>query len=127
MSVPSTTTTVLNGIRLRCPKCGIGKLFKSYLKQNDVCAHCGENFQRYRADDGPAWLTILLTGHIVVPLLVYLVSHDVMSYGAEIALMFSLTTALVFGLLPISKGAFIAVLWLIAHREKLRTAEIKTL
>jgi uncharacterized protein (DUF983 family) len=102
---------------LRCPKCGIGKLFKSYLKQNDNCPHCGESFKQYRADDGPAWLTILVTGHIVVPLLVVLVRNDVMPYWAEVTLMFSLTTALVLGLLPSAKGAFISVLWLIATRR----------
>lgn len=113
-----TARTVIRGLSLRCPKCGVGKLFKSYLKQNDFCPHCGESFKQYRADDGPAWLTILLTGHIVVPLLVYLVSHDIMPYWAQIMLMFSLTIALVLGLLPSSKGAFISVLWLIAMRHK---------
>jgi uncharacterized protein (DUF983 family) len=115
---PTVVQTVLRGVMLRCPKCGIGKLFKSYLKQNDFCAHCGESYQQYRADDGPAWLTILLTGHLTVPLLVYFVRNDVMPYWAEVTLMFTMTTALVLGLLPSSKGAFISVLWLIAQRHK---------
>jgi uncharacterized protein (DUF983 family) len=111
-NTPTTAQSVFYGLTLRCPKCGKGKLFKSYLKQNDFCPECGESYRQYRADDGPAWLTILLTGHIVVPLLVYLVKNDVMPYWAEIILMFSLTTALVLGLLPSAKGAFISVLWL---------------
>ncbi len=110
--------TLLNGIKLRCPKCGVGKLFQSYLKQNDMCVHCGESLKQYRADDGPAWLTILLTGHITVPLLVYLVRNEVMPPWAELILMFSLTTALVLAMLPSSKGAFIAVLWFIAQSHK---------
>jgi uncharacterized protein (DUF983 family) len=111
------------GLTLYCPKCGIGKLFKGYLKQNDHCPHCGESFTQYRADDGPAWLTILVTGHIVVPLLVFLVHNDVMPYWAEIVFMFSLTTALVLGLLPSAKGAFISVLWIIAQQKKTATNE----
>lgn len=113
---PTTTQAVMHGIVLRCPQCGQGKLFKSYLKQNVACAHCHQDLQQFRADDGPAWLTILLTGHIVVPLLVYIVSHDIMPYWAQIVLMFSLTTLLVFGLLPSCKGAFIAVLWKLSKK-----------
>src|ERR1019366_631292 len=51
----------------RCPACGRGKFFKSYLRQVDKCADCGEEFGRIHADDGPAWLTIILVGHMVVP------------------------------------------------------------
>jgi hypothetical protein len=56
----------------RCPRCGHGKLFNSYLKQVDHCAACTEQLGHIRADDGPAWLTILLTGHILVPLILAL-------------------------------------------------------
>lgn len=116
----SVARSVFNGLKLRCPKCGVGKLFKSYLKPNDFCAQCGESYKQYRADDGPAWLTILLTGHIMVPLLVYLVRNDVMPYWVEVVLMFSMTTALVLGLLPSCKGAFIAALWLTSRKRTAR-------
>ncbi len=44
----------------RCPQCGMGKLYKSYLKQVDACSACGEELGSIRADDGPAWVTILI-------------------------------------------------------------------
>ncbi|NRP13564.1 hypothetical protein XMM379_001755 [Aliiroseovarius sp. xm-m-379] len=56
---------VAKGLRLRCPKCGKGKLLHSYLKVNDQCAECGEELFHQRADDGPAYLTILIVGHIL--------------------------------------------------------------
>jgi uncharacterized protein (DUF983 family) len=28
---------------------------------------CGEHFGKIHADDGPAWLTIIIVGHLVVP------------------------------------------------------------
>ncbi|EKF43910.1 hypothetical protein NA8A_03840 [Nitratireductor indicus C115] len=50
----------------RCPHCGEGKLFRSYLKVEDRCAVCGEELHHHRADDLPAYLVIFIVGHIVV-------------------------------------------------------------
>ena len=44
-----------------------GDLFKSYLKQVEACPACGEAWSEVRADDGPAWLTILIVGHLLAP------------------------------------------------------------
>ena len=56
---------MLDGFRLRCPNCQGGKLFTGYLKPVDQCAYCGEDFKPQRADDGPAYIVILLVGHII--------------------------------------------------------------
>ncbi|WP_240336652.1 DUF983 domain-containing protein [Tropicibacter sp. Alg240-R139] len=56
---------VFNGLRLRCPKCGQGKLLHSYVKVNDHCSECQQPFHYQRADDGPAYLTILIVGHLM--------------------------------------------------------------
>ena len=53
----------------RCPCCGKGKLFRAYLKQVDACSACGERFADIRADDGAPWLTLILVGHIFIPLM----------------------------------------------------------
>jgi len=57
------------GFARRCPKCGRGRLLKGYLKVVDHCAECGEDFRPQRADDGPAWLTMLIVGHLMAPAL----------------------------------------------------------
>lgn len=33
-------------LRLRCPFCGIGKLFRSWLGMHAACPHCGQRFER---------------------------------------------------------------------------------
>lgn len=33
-------------LRLRCPVCGSGKLFRGFLKMNERCSHCGTRFER---------------------------------------------------------------------------------
>jgi uncharacterized protein (DUF983 family) len=64
--------SMLRGLRGRCPNCGEGKLFYRYLKVEPVCQTCGHDLDRYPSDDGPAYFTILITGHlVVVPLLLF--------------------------------------------------------
>jgi uncharacterized protein (DUF983 family) len=58
--------SVFRGLGGHCPACGKGRLFWKYLKINGRCEACDQDLARYPADDGPAYLTILLTGHLVV-------------------------------------------------------------
>ncbi|HEY0900770.1 MAG TPA: DUF983 domain-containing protein [Micavibrio sp.] len=95
----------------RCPQCGHGKLFKSYLKQVESCATCGEAYGHIRADDGPAWLTILLVGHIVVPLLVEVERDSTWPMWVPMLLWPTLALVLSLVLLPLAKGLFITMLW----------------
>ena len=102
------------GIQGRCPNCGKGDLFKTYLKQNGVCSICSEDLSKLRADDGPAWLTILLTGHIMAPLLIYFSINEILPQWVTSALLIFIALALVFIILPRAKGLFIASIWLTA-------------
>jgi uncharacterized protein (DUF983 family) len=43
---PSATTLLGRGMRLRCPACGHGKLFRSRLSMHDSCQICGRKFKR---------------------------------------------------------------------------------
>jgi uncharacterized protein (DUF983 family) len=111
---PDTLTAMLRGFRRACPQCGRGRLFKpgwrNVLKLADACPHCGEQFEGIRADDAPAYFTILVVGHIVVPLMLVAEQHD-MSTPLAIALFLPLTLALTAILLPTIKGAIAALMW----------------
>jgi uncharacterized protein (DUF983 family) len=70
-SVP-VLPSVWRGLRGRCPSCGVGRLFYRYLKISPVCPACDHDLDQYPSDDGPAYFTILLVGHVVVlPLLLF--------------------------------------------------------
>src|SRR6201990_1000625 len=56
------------GFRGRCPRCGEGKLFRAFLKTADNCSVCGLDFTPHRADDLPAYLVIVIVGHLLVPI-----------------------------------------------------------
>jgi uncharacterized protein (DUF983 family) len=112
----ATAKTLWRGARLKCPCCGEGALFRSYLTRADACPACGESFEGLDADDGPAWLTIGLVAHIVVPLLIYLERGELMPYWREAGILIFVTIVSALFFLPISKGFFVAALWLI-HRK----------
>lgn len=65
----ATYPALLKGWRKKCPKCGQGALLDGYLKVRPACDVCGEQLYHHRADDGPAYLTILIVGHIAMPML----------------------------------------------------------
>jgi uncharacterized protein (DUF983 family) len=109
-------STVLRGLRGRCPRCGVGALFGRYLKPVATCANCGEAFDHIRADDFPPWLTIICVGHILVPLV--LVSNRLgLSTTLELALWLPTALVLVLLLLPRFKGAIIGLMWSLAQGE----------
>lgn len=53
------------GFRQKCPNCGEHHLFDGYLKVADECPACAEVLSHHRADDGPAYLTILIVAHLL--------------------------------------------------------------
>ncbi|MEL6522971.1 MAG: DUF983 domain-containing protein [Pseudomonadota bacterium] len=65
----SVRLSLLRGWQRRCPNCGSGPLMRGYLKVRKECPVCGEALHHHRADDGPAYLTILVVGHLMAPFL----------------------------------------------------------
>jgi uncharacterized protein (DUF983 family) len=108
---PKLSRALLRGFSKKCPACGKGGLFRAYLKRRDACPSCGENLIGLDADDGPAWLTMTLVAHFIVPLLFLLETKAELSYPLEAAILAFATVALVLVILPFAKGLFIANLW----------------
>lgn len=95
----------------RCPCCGNGPLFNGYLKVRDSCAVCNQDFTPQRADDGPAYLTILIVGHLMAPLLMFVFVRFRPEPITMITLFSVFTVALSLFLLPRLKGAMIGLQW----------------
>lgn len=106
-----TKTALLKGWRRKCPNCGKGALLHSYLKVNSCCSECGQDLTHARADDGPAYLTILVVGHIMAPLM-----HIYYAQLRPEPLMMSLVFCIgclvsSLYLLPRMKGVVVAYQW----------------
>jgi uncharacterized protein (DUF983 family) len=100
------------GLTKRCPNCGKGKLFRAYLKVNDTCPNCGEELFHHRADDAPPYFTILIVGHVVgASMLLVEETAPTLPIWLHILVWPSLTLLLCLTLLPIVKGALVALQW----------------
>lgn len=119
--------SVARGLKGHCPACGQGALFRRYLKVSPVCEACGKDLARYPADDGPAYLTILLVGHLIVaPLLFFPIVWESSWMISLPAIMIPLTV-LTLLLLPRVKGGWIGMMYAlgVSHDDaKLHTADV---
>ncbi|MEZ5995077.1 MAG: DUF983 domain-containing protein [Hyphomonadaceae bacterium] len=108
-------------MRLRCPQCGQGAVFESYLKFRDACSACGANFKAADAGDGPAVFVILVAGAIVAPLLIILQAGLRLPDWLALGLTLLAAVALCLALLPPFKSVLFALQW--KHRAREATHE----
>ena len=99
------------GFRGRCPRCGEGKLFRAFLKTADNCAVCGLDFTPHRADDLPAYLVIVIVGHIVVPLALSIETNYAPPVALQLAIYLPVTLIASLALLQPVKGAVVGLQW----------------
>ena len=110
--------SMLRGLKGRCPACGEGKLFSRYLKVQPTCSHCELNLAKYPADDGPAYVTILLTGHLIVaPLLLFPIVWEADARWSAPIILGSMT-ALILALLPRVKGGWIGLMYALGVNDR---------
>ncbi|MFE3837116.1 DUF983 domain-containing protein [Pseudogemmobacter sonorensis] len=102
---------MLRGWQRRCPNCGKGAMMQGYLKVRETCPSCGTRLDQHRADDGPAYLTILIVGHVLAPVMLFLYAHWEPD-PLLTALLLSLgCVAMSLWLLPRLKGALVGLQW----------------
>lgn len=103
--------SIFRGWRRVCPCCGSGPIMRGYLKVRDTCPVCGEELYHHRADDGPAYITILVVGHVVIPLMLWAFMTFRPDPLVMMAVFSVLTVAMTLWMLPRAKGAFVALQW----------------
>ena len=103
--------SLLHGLRGRCPACGEGHLFRAFVKVAPSCEKCGEAFNHHRADDFPAYLVIILVGHLIVPLTLYVELAYSPPYWVHALIWLPLVLILSIGLLQPLKGMIVALQW----------------
>ena len=104
-------TSIKRGFRGRCPRCGEGKLFRAFLKVDNNCSVCGLDFTPHRADDLPAYLVIVVVGHIVVPLALLIETNYSPPVALQLAIYLPLTLVASLALLQPVKGAVVGMQW----------------
>lgn len=104
-------TAIKRGLACRCPACGQGKLFSSFLTVAPECTECGTAFHHHRADDLPAYITILIVGHVVVAGMVVVATEFDLPETPQMIFWPSLGLAMALALIRPVKGAVIGLQW----------------
>lgn len=102
---------IRHGLTGRCPACGEGKLFARFLKPAPTCAQCGEALAGHQADDFPAYIVIILLGHILVPTMIEVNYLFSIPLGWQAAIWPTLTAILALAMIQPVKGGVIAYQW----------------
>ena len=110
LDTPTRFAAMSAGFRHRCPHCARGGLYRRYLKLVDACTHCHMRLGHIRADDLPAYLTIMIVGHVIVPLLLWTEQTWHWSYWVHMAVWPATTTIMTILLLPSVKGAAVGLM-----------------
>ena len=87
-------------------------MFRAYLKVVDACPVCGEDLSPQRADDAPAYITMLIVGHFVVAGIVAaeeLWPNSPVLLGSIVWTLMAGAASLL--LLPRVKGALVGYQW----------------
>lgn len=99
------------GLLGRCPHCGKGRLFRSFVKTVDACEACGEEIHHHRADDLPAYLVVVILGHIIVGAFMGVEASSTLSTWQHLAIWIPLTIILAVAMLRPVKGAVVGLQW----------------
>jgi uncharacterized protein (DUF983 family) len=114
----------------KCPNCGKGHLFGRFLKVADHCEVCGEEFFHHRADDFPAYLVIVIVGHLVVPMVLAVETAYAPPYWLHFLIWTPLIVGMSLGLLQPVKGAVVGIQWQVGmhgfEASKLRRMKLAT-
>jgi uncharacterized protein (DUF983 family) len=75
------------------------------------CARCGEDLSHQRADDAPPYFTMVIVGHIIVPIMLVVALSTHWSNLTHLAIWLPVTLVMTLGLLQPVKGAIIGLQW----------------
>ncbi|MDF2964922.1 MAG: hypothetical protein K0Q51_310 [Rickettsiaceae bacterium] len=107
----SFATSLMRGLKSKCPSCGKGPLFEKFLKVAHSCSNCYLELFHHKADDMPAYIVILLVGHIVVPLFIWVMMRYELPDWAHLLIWIPATVFLSIILIQPVKGAIVAFQW----------------
>ena len=107
---PPMLVAIGRGLRGLCPACGQRRMFNGFLRVVPACPNCTAPLGLARADDAPPYLTILIVGHIVVPLLYSVDRMGEPPIWLMTAIFLPLTLILCLVLLRPIKGATVGIM-----------------
>jgi uncharacterized protein (DUF983 family) len=111
MRPDAVATPGLSAMLGRCPHCGQGRLWRSYLQIVAGCGVCAADFSVADTGDGPAVFVILIAGALVTVLALALQLAFGFSPFAVIPVAVVAAILLCGALLPLAKGLLFGLQW----------------
>jgi len=110
-------SSISTGLSRSCPRCGEGRLYKSFLSIADKCDQCDLDFSEFDSGDGPAVFIIMIVGFVIVGLALYVEVAYRPDYWVHAVLWLPMSVALPLVLLPVLKA------WLVAQQFRHKARE----
>ncbi len=107
----STKQALWRGMKKTCPRCGAGDLFGNYTAVREACDTCDLDYSGQRADDAPPYFTMLIAGHLVIPLALETKRQLDPPLALQFLIWSCVLALLIWLLLPITKGGLIGIQW----------------
>jgi len=105
----STKETIKLGFAGRCPRCGMGRIFKGRLEIVDECPVCGLVLSEHDAGDGAVVPALLILGTILVALAVWVEFRFEPPIWVHVVLWGPIGLGMTLWLLPRLKGIGVAL------------------
>jgi len=109
------------GLDCKCPRCGRGALYKTYLGLNERCEACGLDYAKADPGDGPAVFVSFIVGFIAVA--IAFVARFV--FYAPIALAFVIAGGAAIILILALLRPLKAILIALQHRHKAEPGRVE--
>ena len=106
---PARIDPIRAGLLCRCPNCGQGPLYASFLKVVERCRACGFDFTRLNTGDGAAVFVMQIAGAPVVFGALYVQIAYSPPIWAMLVVALPLVAGLSLGLMRPGKGVMIAL------------------
>jgi uncharacterized protein (DUF983 family) len=110
------------GLGGKCPRCGQGALFKSFIGLEKRCSACGLDYAQADAGDGPAVFVMFIVGFIAVA--VAFIARFV--FFAPIWLAFAISGGIAIGLSLVLLRPMKGVLVALQYRHKAEEGRLET-
>lgn len=111
----SLKTALSRGLRMRCPRCGEGRVFASFSREHPACAGCALPFEDR---SGKTWAFMYVTtAAFVGPIALAVLVLRLVGVPTPGGWLIGAVVALLFGTLPIRKSCAIALDYVVEERD----------
>lgn len=109
----SIPTILRRGLRRRCPRCGVGRLFRGFYDLTPVCPHCDLEYEP-RGGDSWAFMYLSTAGMTgIILICMFLLRPNDLLLGR--AIVGAGAVGLIVATLPIRKGFSLALVYLMGR------------